>query len=77
MTSPPIQHRVFFREPGQPEFVTNPPEPKSGANGKAAYAHGHAAKKHAKKAHGGNAGKGGKGKMGAVGGDLLVDMNEQ
>ena len=57
--------------------MTNPPEPKSGANGKAAYAHGHAAKKHAKKAHGGNAGKGGKGKMGAVGGDLLVDMNEQ
>lgn len=71
--SPPIQHRVFFREPGQPEFVTNPPEPKSGQNGKAA----HGLKKHAKKVHVSNGGRSAKGKMSGNGYEVLVDMNEQ
>ena len=74
ITSPPVQHRVFFREPGQPEFVTNPPEPKNnGQNGKAA----HGIKRHGKKAHGGNGGKSAKGKMSGNGYDVLVDTHEQ
>lgn len=71
ITSPPIQHRVFFREPGQPEFVTNPPEPKSGQNGKAAPA----LKKHAKKTHGANGGKSAKAKMSGNGYEL-VDISD-
>ena len=74
ITSPPVQHRVFFREPGQPEFVTNPPEPKNnGQSGKAA----HGIKRHGKKAHGGNGGKSAKGKMSGNGYDVLVDTHEQ
>lgn len=67
ITSPPVMHRVFFPEPGQPEYVTNTPEPKTG---KAA----HGAKKHGKKAHGAaNGGKSAKNKMSGNGYDLLVD----
>ena len=73
ITSPPIQHRVFFREPGQPEFVTNPPEPKGNQNGKAA----HGPKKHAKKAHATNGSKSAKGKMTGNGYDVLIDMHDQ
>ena len=73
ITSPPIQHRVFFREAGQPEFVTNPPEPKGCQNGKAA----HAVKKHAKKGQAANAGKSARGKMSGNGYDVLVDVNDQ
>lgn len=69
VTSPPVQHRVFFREPGQPEFVTNPPEPKNGQNGKAG-------KKHPKKAHGANGTKSAKNKMSGNGYDVLVDMHD-
>ena len=70
VTSPPIQHRVFFREPGQPEFVTNPPEPKSSQNGKAA----HGLKKHAKKGH---AVKSARNKMSGNGYEILVDTDGQ
>lgn len=70
VTSPLPQHRQLFREPGQPEFVTNPPEPK---NGKAASG----LRKHAKKGHGSNGAKSAKGKMIGNGYDLLVDVNEQ
>ncbi|CAD6567035.1 MAG: hypothetical protein ASARMPRED_000474 [Alectoria sarmentosa] len=73
ITSPPIQHRVFFREPGQPEFVTNPPEPKSSQNGKAASG----LKKHAKKAHATNGAKSAKGKMSGNGYEVLVDTDDQ
>lgn len=73
VTSPPIQHRVFFREPGQPEFVTNPPEPKNNQNGKAA----HGLKKHAKKVHAANGAKSARGKMSGNGYEVLVDMEGQ
>ena len=72
VTSPPVQHRVFFREPGQPEFVTNGPEPKKD-NGRTA----HGLKKHGRKAHGGNGAKSAKSKMSGNGYDVLVDVNEQ
>lgn len=72
ITSPPVQHRVYFRREGEPEFVTNPPEAKSSQNGKAA----HGLKKHGKKVHAAN-GKSAKGKMSGNGYDLLVDMSEQ
>lgn len=73
ITSPPVQHRVFFREEGQPEFVTNPPEPKSNQNGKAA----HGLKKHGKKAHGANGAKSARGKMHGNGYELLIDTDGQ
>lgn len=73
ITSPPIQHRVFFREPGQPEFVTNPPEPKSNQNGKAT----HGPKKHGKKAHGAHGAKSAKHKMSGNGYELLIDTDGQ
>lgn len=69
ITSPPVQHRVFFREAGEPEFVTNPPEPR---NGKAA----HGLKKHARKTHAVNGGKSAKGKMSGNGYEVLVDMHD-
>ena len=72
ITSPPVLHRVLFREPGQPEYITNPPEPKGGQNGKAA----HGAKKHGKKAHGANGGKSARNKMSGNGYDVLVDMHD-
>lgn len=73
VTSPPVQHRVFFRKPGQPEFVTNPPEPKGGQNGRAP----HGLRKHARKVHAANGGKSAKGKMSGNGYDVLVDVNDQ
>ena len=73
VTSPPIQHRVFFREPGQPEFVTNPPEPKSSHNGKAA----HGLKKHGKKTHGAHAVKSARNKMSGNGYEVLIDTDGQ
>lgn len=73
ITSPPPRHRVFFREPGQPEFVTNPPEIKSSQNGKAA----HGAKKHVKKVHATNGGKSVKGNMSGNGYEVLADMHDQ
>ena len=72
VTSPPVQHRVFFREPGQPEFVTNGPEPKKD-NSKSA----HGLKKHGRKSHGGNGAKSAKSKMSGNGYDVLTDVNEQ
>ena len=72
LTSPPYQHRVLFREPGQPGFVTNPPEPKFGQNSKAA----HGPKKHVKKAHAANGGKSAMGKMSGNGYDLLGDEHD-
>ena len=69
ITSPPVYHRVLFREPGQSEFVTNPPEPKNKvATGP---------KKHAKKSHAANKGKSAQSKMSGNGYDLLGDVNDQ
>ena len=72
VTSPPVQHRVYFRGPGEPEFVTNDPEPKKD-NGRTA----HGIRKHGRKAHGGNGAKSAKSKMSGNGYDVLVDANEQ
>ena len=67
IASPPVMHRVFFREPGQPEYVSNPPEPKISKSA-------HGLKKHGKKAHAaGNGGKSAKNKMSGNGYDVVVD----
>ena len=70
IASPPVQHRVFFREPGQPAFVSNPPEPKHGKNA-------HGLKKHGRKTHVGNGAKSAKSKMSGNGYDVLVDVHDQ
>ncbi len=65
VTSPPVMHRARFLEPGQPEFVSNPPEPKKAAQ-----------KKHAKKPHAAKGDKSAKNKMTGNGYDVLGDMHD-
>ena len=75
LTSPTYYHRTMFREPGQPEYVCNPPEPKSSnQNGKAA-THNGSPKRHGRKGRAANAAaNSAKGKMSGNGYDVPIDM---